>query len=72
MRNGRTWHRCTERPHEPIFFSFSDLSFIMGKTTTKTEVEVPVAGTEPAAKRATGEPGIVPPIAPTNFEANSF
>jgi len=46
----------------------SNLSFIKewGKTTTKTEVEVPVAGTEPAAKRATGEPGNEVPSAPTN------
>jgi len=48
----------------------ANLSFIIykewGKTTTKTEEVEPEAGIVPVAKRATGEPGIVVPSAPTN------
>jgi len=51
-----------------------DLSFNhkdWGKTTTKTEEDVPAAGLVPAAKCATtGEPGTVVPSTPTN--TNSF
>jgi len=71
-RNGRDWHGWTKRPHDfvCIFFSFSVLSFIIhkewGKTTTKTEVVITVAGIVPVAKRATGVPDTVVPSAPTN------
>ena len=37
-----------------------------GKTITKTDAEVPVAGIDPEAICATGVPGIAKPSAPTN------
>ena len=51
--------------------TFSSLSFVFhkewGKTTTKTEVVEPVAGTAPVAICATGVPGIAKPSA-TNVQ----
>jgi len=74
-RNGRPWHCCPKRPHDfvCIFFSFFIFLFIhkeWGKTTTKTEAVVPEAGIVPAAKCATGAPGIAKPSASTNIQFN--
>jgi len=51
----------------------SNLSFNhkgWGKTTTKTDVAVPVVGREPDMTRATGDPVNVVPSAPTNVLFN--
>ena len=79
MRNRRTCHRWSKRPHETPaheFVSFSNLSFNhkrWGKTTTKTDAAL-VAGHAPAMIRATGAPvTAVEPSAPTKHpHTNSF